>query len=904
MQDYHTAAWRVASCPSPMSPPNYAMFGTGKIRLGICCMAKKQSSKPMLEFLSRIKASGHFEIVLFSEPMILNDPPESWPRVDCCIPFFSFGFPLDKAVRYAEMHHETFFLTEPREQAVLLDRRSVYHALVRNNIPVVYHVICDRDDGKTPTIEEFENHIVINGKRVDKPFVEKPVDSEDHNIRIYYRDGKGSRHLFRKVGNKSSEFYPGVNNIRTEGSFIYETFVETSDAQDVKVYTVGIDYAHAESRKSPVVDGEVQRDKNGKEIRYKMPLNEDERQVARKIVKVFRQRVCGFDLLRTEGQSFVCDVNGWSFVKGNTEYYNTASSIIVEIFLEEMQKRGLSRMIHDRPGKRELKGVLALFRHGDRTPKQKIKLKTKNAKIIEKAFGSEPGERNELVMKGTDSPTQPLTSWMELFAELEKTESNPADREKYAAICCVMGREAEGLKLQLKPQSYTGELVVNQAQVILKWGGWLTDAGRMQARNLGNAFNKRVLRKTDGEVPCKIEVFSNNERRVRNTAIEFAVACEEDWQVSSLNGGSRGGDICSSLDDTEKAKKSIEASKSLIDRVMNIGDPNEVQQWGHLPGLEAVCQLKETPKRAMQHCHRLMNELIGHIPEDKNLHREESSALVRQRWTKLAEGFYCKKTEVYDTTKISDIFDYISYDVSYNQEALFPLDLYPLFELAQVLNNFVGIGEYGLTPESRHLIGAQIIIPLLSQWEIDLQELATLEEPRTRLYFSSESHISALYNVLYNTPGLKSPFHVVADPIHLHYLSHIVMKVYEYSDEPLTSPERLQMEVLFSNGIDTNAFGIVQDHHVSSLTPMIRIHNNLAASDFEKIVSEAHAIVEETSLANSPSRDELFLKMQEEKITMLQLEERMLAAQKLDKKRKAKEADAEALKANAAQQQQ
>jgi len=78
--------------------------------------------------------------------------------------------------------------------------------------------------------------------------------------------GGGCKKLFRKIGNRSSEFYPDINEVRRDGSYIYEEFVETQGT-DVKMYTVGPEYGHAEARKSPTVDGKVERNSEGKEGR-------------------------------------------------------------------------------------------------------------------------------------------------------------------------------------------------------------------------------------------------------------------------------------------------------------------------------------------------------------------------------------------------------------------------------------------------------------------------------------------------------------------------------------------------------------------------------------------------------------------------------------------------------------
>lgn len=57
--------------------------------------------------------------------------------------------------------------------------------------------------------------------------------------------------------------------------------------------------------------------------------------------------ICGFDLLRSNGKSYVCDVNGWSFVKGNEKYYKDAGYVLTKIILERFGRQKRLKLYRD-----------------------------------------------------------------------------------------------------------------------------------------------------------------------------------------------------------------------------------------------------------------------------------------------------------------------------------------------------------------------------------------------------------------------------------------------------------------------------------------------------------------------------------------------------------------------------
>ena len=96
----------------------------------------------------------------------------------------------------------------------------------KHNIPIPRNAESGCDD-PNHTVLKYDDNIVVNGTPIRKPFVEKPINAEDHHIYVYNKGG-GSWRLFRKVGDRSSEL-SSCSCIRREGSYIYEAHISSNE---------------------------------------------------------------------------------------------------------------------------------------------------------------------------------------------------------------------------------------------------------------------------------------------------------------------------------------------------------------------------------------------------------------------------------------------------------------------------------------------------------------------------------------------------------------------------------------------------------------------------------------------------------------------------------------------------
>ncbi|KAJ3239711.1 hypothetical protein HDU78_002711 [Chytriomyces hyalinus] len=828
-------------------------------------MDVKARSKPMRNILSRFMNSHNLTVIVFGDKVILDEAVDQWPTCHFLISFFSTGFPLDKAIEYVRLRNP-FCINNLLMQKVLMDRRLVLNILDHIGVPTPNRLVSN-----TPEPQESDIHlsdeiiqftlettgvdvspksfmrdsrviqvdpdtIKLGDKVLVKPFVEKPVSGEDHNIFIYYHSsqGGGVRKLFRKVGNKSSEFCPDVSDIRTDSSYVYEEFMDVDNSEDVKVYTIGEHFAHAETRKSPVVDGVVRRNSEGKEVRYVTPLSDDEKLYSSKVCRAFGQTVCGFDLLRAGGKSFVIDVNGWSFVKGNLEYYDKCTQILSDLFKNVSSRiPSVSSPVATKVSNQwQLKAFLSVMRHGDRTPKQKFKFNFKSKPFMDLLNGLE----EEVVLKSEQQLK--IVSVACDAAIAAKSE----DENALTSLRAILDFKSSlpGTKIQIKPSySKSDKTLLEKAQLIVKWGGEITHAGQHQSKDFGENLRKD-LKIINRALLEDLRIYSSSERRV--------IATAETTTKALLDQTTLPDDLIKinkeMLDDSNAAKEQIEGIKGRLQEILNPHHPTKLPD-DYLP--EAIedpeVYLHETIE-ILTHARDVMRENLekgGAFEEWKGRWCcTESPFLFQERWEKLFKEFCDVDRNSFEPSKISELYDSIKYDILHNREFLDVIFtneehgdvlLRQLYNRSKVLFDFISPQEYGIESTEKLEIGILSSASLLRQLVADLKEAQNSPRPCTRIYFTKESKVICLFNIVLLC-GLPTILRT-GDIDELDYLTQITFELHERKRGVESKESEYSLRIGFSPGAhDPNLTDLhLDEKHCLSVKPRRWISEHISLDE-------------------------------------------------------------------------
>ncbi|XP_012496508.1 PREDICTED: inositol hexakisphosphate and diphosphoinositol-pentakisphosphate kinase 2 [Propithecus coquereli] len=574
--------------------------------------------------------------------------------------------------------------------------------------------------------------------------------------------------LNEPIGSRSSVYSP-ESNVRKTGSYIYEEFMPT-DGTDVK------------------------------------------------------QTVCGFDLLRANGQSYVCDVNGFSFVKNSMKYYDDCAKILGNIVMRELAPQfhipwSIPLEAEDIPivpttsgTMMELRCVIAVIRHGDRTPKQKMKMEVRHQKffdLFEKCDGYKSGK---LKLKKPKQLQEVLDIARQLLMELGQNNDSEIEENK---------PKLEQLKTDLFSGDYAG-------------------------------FPGCGLLRLHSTYRHDLKIYASDEGRVQMTAAAFAkglLALEGELTpilVQMVKSANMNGLLDSDSDSLSSCQQRVKARLHEIlqkDRDFTAEDYEKLTPSGSISLVKSMHLIKN-PVKTCDKVYSLIQSLTSQIrhrmedpkSSDIQLYHSETLELMLRRWSKLEKDFKTKNGR-YDISKIPDIYDCIKYDVQHNGSLKLENTM-ELYRLSKALADIVIPQEYGITKAEKLEIAKGYCTPLVRKIRSDLQRtqdddtvnklhpvysrgvLSPERHVRTRLYFTSESHVHSLLSILrYGALCNESKdeqwkramdyLNVVNE---LNYMTQIVIMLYEDPNKDLSSEERFHVELHFSPG----AKGCEEDKNLPS----------------------------------------------------------------------------------------
>ena len=512
----------------------------------------------------------------------------------------------------------------------------------------------------------------------------------------------------------------------------------------------------------------------------------------------------------------------------------------------------------------KLRGLVSVFRHADRTPKQKVKLKITHPKII----GLFKRPDKEVKMK-SDKNVKELSNLLSIIEEILETPSsanggiNGIDghdsRPRLQLVQSVLTNMYNGLKIQIKPilvDKTNSPPSIKRALLVCKWGGMLTKQGEWQSWRLGKFYRKSVIGKDINTHPVEYyldpppRISSNNERRVKRTA-ELVGSGFLGMSMDETPFVADNSQTDHILGDINFAKDTIDDMKRQLSEIIHAKEMNEVREFlahSGVPPLEEMARSYQERNPLIfllndlsNYLKCVCNKLEDLLETKQNIEiEEEDLAMMLQRWKRLTEYIYSHKTQQYDTTKVPDVEDYVKYDIIHNREVFGDELLVPLYSRAKVLADFIVPGEYGITAKDKLKIGYQTCKPLCESITHQISEMMnSTKAPSINFHFTSESHVHPLLNLLLHTSVV--PMKRLDYFTELNYLTQVIFKVYEDTSKPSNDPDRFIIQLFYSCGAIGDALACTQDDKkILPVVPALCINSGVTLSELKEIFFTGH----------------------------------------------------------------
>lgn len=546
----------------------------------------------------------------------------------------------------------------------------------------------------------------------------------------------------------------------------------------------------------------------------------------------FGQTICGFDMLRVKGKSYVIDVNGWSFVKGNPQYDELCAKVLRSIFLRVTPTYSRSLVPESTKGQWRLKAFIEVLRHADRTPKLKFKMRTTSDEFSRLDEVEDLQEKIQLAL-------------LEAKQMIATGHSETSNLARLVEILQQKGH-LQSTKIQRRIT------VDSKALLIVKWGGEFTHAGRHQAGQLGEATRKDLSILNKG-VLSDVKFSCSAERRVQATADVFAKGLLKVAEVPENLVEIRK-DI---LDHASVAKAYIEAARKRLSAELN-----DIE---HGPFIKL---LLGRFKDDLVHMRTLMGKNLANMSSSELFQFQwccsESPALFAERWKRHFADLL--DTDKIEPARISDFYDSLKYDALHNLSFLKLMVrngpegdcesgeklIRDLFDQTQRLFAYLSPKETGMTVEEKVNVGIEIIGPLLKSILCEFKEAMESGHCKSHFYFTKESHMVALMNVLMHsglplarrrTSSVLIPEELTCDPFwfgELDYLSQICFELYEKEGASEGEVGAFSLRIGMSQGAhDAHLLDLHLDRrHCLSVAPKKWITRYLPASEAIHMLSQ------------------------------------------------------------------